>query len=104
MITTLPEMRSVTHELAMSVWTFTAIGVLFESGLVEHLREPRSVDELAARCPAFSRSRLERCLAVAAAAGVVTAGEGRYRLAAGGDAVLCNSRFAPRWRGTSARI
>ena len=49
MIATLPEMRALSHDLTVSLWTFTAIGVLFESGLAEHLREPRSLGELAAQ-------------------------------------------------------
>jgi hypothetical protein len=83
MIATLPEMRALTHELTVSVWSLAAVGVLFESGLVEHLREPHSVDDLATKCPSLPRSRLERCLALGAATGVVSADGGRYRLADG---------------------
>ncbi len=83
MITTLPEMRALTHDLTVSLWTLSAIGVLFESGLAESLREPRPVDELAARCPALSKAHVERCLRVAVAVGVVALEGDRYRLADG---------------------
>jgi SAM-dependent methyltransferase len=83
MIANPQEMRALTHELTTSTWTFAALGALFESGLVDHLREPRSLDELAARCSTFSKGRIERCLDVAAAAGVVLAEGSRYRLAEG---------------------
>lgn len=78
------EMRALTQDLTTSAWTLAAIGALFESGLVDHLREPRSLDELAAHCLALSRGRIERCMAVAVASGVVVAVQGeRYRLAEG---------------------
>ena len=77
------EMRALTHELTTSTWTLTAIGALLESGLVEHLGEPRSIDDLAARVPAFSATVIERCLAVAVAAGVVVGDGVHYRLAEG---------------------
>ena len=83
MIATPPEMRALTHDLTVSMWTLSAIGVLFESGLAESLREPRPLDELAARCPGLSRTLIERCLGVAAAAGVVVSEGDRYRLADG---------------------
>ena len=83
MITTPPEMRALTHDLTVSMWTLSAIGVLFESGLAENLREPRPLDELAAQCPGLSKAHLERCLRVAAAAGVVAFEGDRYRLADG---------------------
>ena len=84
MIGNAQEMRGLTQDLANSTWTLAAIGALLESGLVEHLGEPRSPDELAARCATLSKTRIERCLAVAAAAGVVVAEGGQYRLAPGG--------------------
>jgi protein-L-isoaspartate O-methyltransferase len=77
------EMRALTQDLANSTWTLSAIGALFESGLVEPLREPHTAEELAARCPGLSRGRIERCLAVAAVAGVVVADGLKYRLAPG---------------------
>jgi Methyltransferase domain len=77
------EVRALTQDLANSAWTLAAIGALLESSLVEHLREPHTADELSARCPGLSRTRIERSLAVAAAAGVVVAEGGQYRLAPG---------------------
>lgn len=77
------EMRALAHDLEGSVWTLASVGVLFESGLIEHLREPRSLDDLAARSTTLSRDRLERCLAVAATAGVVAVEGARFRLAEG---------------------
>jgi hypothetical protein len=70
-------------DLTTSLWTLGAIAVLFESGLATHLREPASVDDLAGKCPALPRSRIERCLALAANAGVVSADGGRFKLADG---------------------
>lgn len=83
MLKTPEQLRELTSDLGTSVWTLSAIGALFESGLVEHLREPRSVEELAARCAALTRGQIERALAVAAEVGVVVRDGGRYRL---GDA------------------
>jgi SAM-dependent methyltransferase len=83
MVTNPQEMRALAFDLSLSTWTLAAIGALFESGLVDQLREARTVDELAASSRTLSRTRLERCLAVAAAAGVVVAEGGRYRLAEG---------------------
>jgi 2-polyprenyl-3-methyl-5-hydroxy-6-metoxy-1,4-benzoquinol methylase len=83
MISNPQEMRAMMHELGVATWTLAAIGALFESGLADHLREARSVDELAAVCRSFSRDRIERCLTVAAAASVVVGDGGRYRLAEG---------------------
>jgi hypothetical protein len=83
MIATPPEMRELTHELTVSTWTLAAIGALFESDLVDHLREPRSADDLATRCPALAKSHIERTLGVAAAVGVVKVEGGLYQLAPG---------------------
>jgi 2-polyprenyl-3-methyl-5-hydroxy-6-metoxy-1,4-benzoquinol methylase len=77
------EVRGLTYNLAVSVWTAGAIGALFEAGLVEHLRDPVTAEDLAPRCRGLSRSQIERCLAVAAAAGVVVADGSSYRLAEG---------------------
>jgi hypothetical protein len=82
----LSEMRALTQDLTVSMWTLSAIGVLFESGLAENLREPRPLDELAARCPGLAKTHIERCLRVAAAAGVVAFEDDRYRLADGATA------------------
>jgi predicted O-methyltransferase YrrM len=86
MISSPMEMRALTMDLTTSMWTLGAITVLFESGLATHLREPASVDELAGKCPALSHSRIERCLAVATTAGVVSADGGRFKLAEGAQA------------------
>lgn len=83
MVKTPLEMRALAQDLTVSVWTLSAIGTLFESGLVEHLRESMSLDDLAVRCPALSKTLIKRCLAVAAAAGVVAAENGHYQLAQG---------------------
>jgi predicted O-methyltransferase YrrM len=83
MISNPMEMRALTMDLTTSLWTLGAIAVLFESGLATHLREPATIDDLAAKCPALSRSRIERCVAVAATAGVVSADTGRFKLADG---------------------
>jgi SAM-dependent methyltransferase len=83
MITNPQEMRALTHELSVSTWALAAVGALFESGVVDHLREPRSVEELAGVCRSLTRNRLERCLVVASAVGVVVADGSRYRLAEG---------------------
>jgi hypothetical protein len=88
MIKTPLEMRAMSHELSVSIWTYATMGVLFESGLADHLREPNAVSDLAARCPNLSTARIERCLALASAAGVVVAEESRYRLADGAMAFV----------------
>jgi hypothetical protein len=88
MIKTPQEMRATTHELSLSVWTLGTIAYLYESGLADHLREPASINELAARCPTLSASRIERCLALAATVGVVAQEGSRYRLAEGAAAFV----------------
>jgi SAM-dependent methyltransferase len=81
MISTIPELRGLQGELALATWTLAALGALYESKVFEQLREPRSADELAARCPTMTKSRIERCLAVAATAGLVAVEGGRYKIA-----------------------
>jgi 2-polyprenyl-3-methyl-5-hydroxy-6-metoxy-1,4-benzoquinol methylase len=88
MITNPQEMRALTHDLSVSTWTLAAIGALFESGLVDQLREACTVEELAGRCGSLSRGRIEHCLAVAVAAGVVVVEGSRYRLAEGAQPFL----------------
>jgi 2-polyprenyl-3-methyl-5-hydroxy-6-metoxy-1,4-benzoquinol methylase len=83
MIKTPIDMRLFTQDLTASVWTLGAIGALLESGLVVLLHEPRSLEELATRCPTLSKGLIERCLAVAAAAGIVTVNDGRYLIVEG---------------------
>jgi Methyltransferase domain len=75
------EFRGFTFDLSVSVWTFAALGVLFESGLATELLEPRSLEELAARVPKLSAARIERCLALSATTGAVRLENGRYQLA-----------------------
>jgi predicted O-methyltransferase YrrM len=84
MLKTFPELKALLHELSTSTWTLAAIGALYETGIIDDLREPRSVDELARDRPGMSRSRIERALAVCASVGVVTGAEGdRWRVAEG---------------------
>jgi SAM-dependent methyltransferase len=83
MISTPQQFSVLIDELASSTWTLAALGLLFESGLADQLREPSTLDDLASRCPTLSRQRIERCLAVAALRGVVTSDGGAYRLAPG---------------------
>lgn len=93
MISTPQQFSVLIDELASSTWTLAALGFLFDSGLADALREPRSLDELAARCSTQSRARIERCLAVAAVRGVVVVEDSSYRLAEG---VLPSLEPAPR--------
>jgi len=81
MITSLPELRAVVHELTTASWSLAAIGVLFDSGLAESLVEPRTIDALAAACPALSPGQIERVLGVAAVHGIVVIDGPRYRIA-----------------------
>ena len=83
MVATPQELRARIQELSNATWTLGVIATLFESGLAAQLREPRSAEELAAHCPGLSRGQIERCLAVAASAGVVVAEAARYRLVEG---------------------
>jgi SAM-dependent methyltransferase len=80
MLRTPEELRELTTSLALGTWTMTAIAGLFESGIAEHLREPRSIDELATRIP-ISRGRIEKCLRVATVAGIVVVDGTTYKLA-----------------------
>jgi 2-polyprenyl-3-methyl-5-hydroxy-6-metoxy-1,4-benzoquinol methylase len=77
------EMRALCVELGAQVWTHAALAALFESGLVEHLREPRTIDEIARLHPAVSRTRIARLIAVVQTTGAVMAEGDRYRLAVG---------------------
>jgi hypothetical protein len=83
MIKTPPEMRAMTHDLSVSVWSYAAVGVLFESGLAGQMKEPHTVAELAAQCPSLAADRIERLLAVGVALGAVVADGERFRLADG---------------------
>jgi SAM-dependent methyltransferase len=66
--------------LSVASWTATAIGVLFESGIVDALSEPRTPAELASRCPSLTANQIRRCLDVAVANGLATRDGERYRL------------------------
>jgi 2-polyprenyl-3-methyl-5-hydroxy-6-metoxy-1,4-benzoquinol methylase len=83
MIGTPQELRALAQDLATSTLTLANLGVLLESGLAEALREPRTLDELAAQFPVFGRAHLEHVLALAAVVGVVGVEADRYRLAPG---------------------
>jgi 2-polyprenyl-3-methyl-5-hydroxy-6-metoxy-1,4-benzoquinol methylase len=83
MISTTQQFSVLIDELAGSTWTLAALGFLFDSGLADQLRVPCTLDEVAGRCPALTRDRIGRCLAVAVARGVVTADGDRYQLAPG---------------------
>jgi SAM-dependent methyltransferase len=83
MISTPQQFSMLIEELGGSAWTLAAIGTLFESGLADALKEPRTPSELEARCSSLSRTRIERVLAVAVLRGVVGVEDGRYQLAPG---------------------
>jgi SAM-dependent methyltransferase len=82
------EFRALTFDLSNSAWTLAALGVTFESGLAEQLREPRTVDELAAACRSLTRGRIEACLAVAAAIGLAGKDADRWSIAEGAKPLL----------------
>jgi SAM-dependent methyltransferase len=82
MIESPEELRAMTSELTSSLWTLAAIAALFEAGLVPHLTEPHTPDELAGVGRALGARRVDRLLGVAVTAGfVVASDDGRYRLA-----------------------
>ncbi len=83
MVSTPEELRAFTTNLSMGTWTASAIAGLLASGLAGHLREPRSLDELAALCPSLPRSRIENCIGVARASGIVLEEQNKLRLAGG---------------------
>jgi len=83
MIANQQEFRTLVTQLGNSTWLLANLGVMFESGLVDELREPRTADELAARIPSLPRRRIECVLGAAAALGVVVVEERTYRLAEG---------------------
>jgi SAM-dependent methyltransferase len=83
MMKTPEDVRALTSELGTSVWSLAALGVLFESSLIDQLRrEPHpTLDVLAKDCPSLSREQIEKVLGVARALGiVVVSGDGRYAL------------------------
>lgn len=82
MLRTPEEMKATTHDLNCSMWTIGAIAAIFESGLADELREPRTVAELAER-RSIPHRRVEKLLDLAAVAGVVVAEGEKHRLADG---------------------
>jgi len=86
-ITNPQDMRALVHELSMGSWSLAAIGALFESGLVDQLTEPRTLDQLS--CAGLTPRRIEKLLGVATVHGVVVADADRYRIADGVAPVLC---------------
>ena len=83
MIQTPQEFRGLVADLSGAALALATLAALYEAGVVEQLKEPRSLDELAAACPALGKTRLERSLALAAAYGVVGLDNDRYTLAPG---------------------
>jgi 2-polyprenyl-3-methyl-5-hydroxy-6-metoxy-1,4-benzoquinol methylase len=83
MISTPQQFSVLIDELSGATWTLAALGMLFDSGLADALAEPRTLEDLAGRCPGLSRERIQRCMAVAAVRGVVTVDGARYQLAPG---------------------
>jgi ubiquinone/menaquinone biosynthesis C-methylase UbiE len=81
-----PDPTDVIDQLSAATWTLAAIGVLFESGLARELLQPRTLEELAASCPALPAERIARCLAVAARNGFVVLEGARYALTEGARA------------------
>lgn len=77
------ELPALVGELSISTWTLAAIATVFESGLADALREPRTLDELAARVEALPRERIARLLDVVAGRGLVVADGERFALAPG---------------------
>jgi hypothetical protein len=84
MIQTPQEMKALSNELSTAMWTFATVGVLLESGLAAELCEPKTLEELSSSS-ALPRSRIECCLDVAAAYGIVKVDPAskRYQLAEG---------------------
>jgi 2-polyprenyl-3-methyl-5-hydroxy-6-metoxy-1,4-benzoquinol methylase len=83
------QFMSLITELGGATWTLAAIGAVFESGLADALREPRTLDELASRVESLPRERIARLLDIVVARGLVTCDGDRYTLAPG---AVCFSR------------
>lgn len=77
------EVRVLTLDLDVSLWTATSIIVFYDSGLAAQLREPRTVDEAAAGCPSLTRAQIERVLEVVAVSGLAARDGDRWSLAEG---------------------
>jgi hypothetical protein len=83
MVTTREETRALVFGLETKTWSLAAIGALFEGGLIDVLKEPCTLEDLAARCRGMVPGRIDGCLRLAAANGVVREVEGRWVLAEG---------------------
>lgn len=70
-------------DLSSATWTLAAIATVFESGLAEALREPRTIDELAGSVESLPRERIRRCLDIAVTRGLVMQNGDRFALAPG---------------------
>jgi precorrin-6B methylase 2 len=77
------QLGALVGELSSATWSLAAIGALFESGLGEALREPRTLEELAARVDALPPERIARLVDAARARGIVVASGDRLVLAPG---------------------
>jgi len=77
------EVRVLTLELDVAMWSATSIIAFYDSGLAEQLREPRTVDEAAAGCRSLTRAQIERVLDVVATNGLVARDGERWSLAEG---------------------
>src|SRR6185295_13193261 len=77
------EVRVLTMELDVAIWSATSIIVFYDSGLAEQLREPRTVDELATGCPSLTPGQIERVLDVVATNGLAVREGERWSLAEG---------------------
>lgn len=77
------DVRLLLHELTTASWTLAAIGALFESGLADAIREPRTLDQIASKITTLPKSRIAATLGVAVASGLVAFDDPHYRLAEG---------------------
>lgn len=89
MIDTVEAFRQRLGELATAAWALTGLRSALESGLFEHLAEPRSVDELAARAR-LSPALAARLLDVLVALGMVIRDADGFVAAAGVRALLAD--------------
>jgi SAM-dependent methyltransferase len=123
-LTNQQDFRMLVHELTTATWSLAAIGALFESGLADAIREPRTLDQLADKV-AMPKSRIASTLGVAVAHGIVGFDDPHYRLAeaaalpppmqiaVAGD-IRCtvvqsamyleNTRAEPGWRHTDPKV
>jgi SAM-dependent methyltransferase len=81
MIEKTEDVMSFLDGLSVASWTATAIGVLFEGGIVDALSEPRTAKELETLCRGLSAGQIARCLDIAVANDLAARDGERYRLA-----------------------